>query len=77
MVVTRSKLNALSKEQLIEELLSFNSISAKMNELRKKVDKFAAKFDRLFPELKFSKACNSLLRKTIIDLEQFSSVNAQ
>ena len=36
MVFTRSKLNELSKEELIEELLSFDNLSEKMNELTKK-----------------------------------------
>ena len=73
MVVTRSKLNKLSKEELIEELSSFNTISAKLNDLRKKVDKFTAKFDCVFSELKISKTSNSLLRKRIIDLERFKT----
>ena len=69
MVFTRSKLSKLSKEELIEELLSFDNLSEKINELTKKMDNFASKFDRVFSELQISKTCNSLLRKQIIDLE--------
>ena len=36
MVFTRSKLNELSKEELIEELLSFDNLSEKINDLTKK-----------------------------------------
>ena len=63
MVFTRSKLNELSKEELIKELLSFDNLSEKINYLTKKMDHFASKFDRVFSELQISKTCNSLLRK--------------
>ena len=46
MVFTRSKLNELSKEELIEQLLSFDNLSEKINDLTKKMDDFASKFDR-------------------------------
>ena len=69
MVLTRSKLKELSKEELIEKLLSFDNLSEKINDLTKKMDNFATKFDRVFSELQISKICNSLLRKQIIDLE--------
>ena len=60
MVFTRSKLSELSKEELIEELLSFDNFSEKINELTKKMDNFASKFDRVFSELQISKTCDSL-----------------
>ena len=69
MVLTRTKLKELSKEELIEKLLSFDNLSEKINDLTKKMDNFATKFDRVFSELQISKICNSLLRKQIIDLE--------
>ena len=77
MVFTRSKLNELSKEELIEQLLSFDNLSEKITDLTKKMDDFASKFDRVFSELQISKTCNSLLRKRIIDLERSSLDNAQ
>ena len=55
MVFTRSKLNKLSKEELMEELLSFDNLSGKMNDLTKKMDDFAKKIDRVFSELQISK----------------------
>ena len=60
MVFTRSKLNELSKEELIEELLSFDNLSEKINYLTKKMDDFATKFDRVFSELQISKTCKAL-----------------
>ena len=77
MVSTRSKLKELSKEALIEELLSFDNLWEKINDLTKKMDDFARKFDRVFSELQISKTCNSLLHKRIIDLERSSLNNAQ
>ena len=45
MVFTRSKLNELSKEELIEQLLSFDNLSEKINDLTKIMDDFAPKFE--------------------------------
>ena len=77
MVFTRSKLNKLSKEGLIEELLNIDNLSEKINDLAKKMDDFATKFDRVSSELQISKTCNPLLRKRITDLEQLSRNNFQ
>lgn len=68
MVFTRSELNELSEEEQIEELLSFDNLSEKTNDLTKKMDDFATILDRVFSELQISKTCNLLLRKQIIDL---------
>ena len=62
MVFTRSKLNELSKEELIEEILSFDNLSEKRNYVIKKMDDFVTKSDRIFPDLsclEISKTCNS------------------
>ena len=77
MVLTRSKSNKLSKEELIEKLLSFDNLSGKINDLTQKMDDFATKFDRVFTELQISKTYNSLLCKRIIDLERSSLDNVQ
>ena len=69
MVFARTKLNELSKEELIEEFLSFDNLSEKINDL--------TKFDCVFSELQISKTCNSLLHKQIIDLMRSSLGNAQ
>ena len=77
MIFTRSKLHELSKEELIEELLSFHNLSEIINDLTKEMDDFATKFDRVFSELQISQTCNSLLCKQIIDLERSSLNNGQ
>ena len=43
MVFTKRKLNELSKEELIEELLSFDNLSEKINDLTKKNGRFRFK----------------------------------
>lgn len=48
MVFTRSELNELSEEEQIEELLSFDNLSEKTNDLTKKMDDFATKSDCAF-----------------------------
>ena len=52
-------------------------MSEEVNDLTKKMNDFASKFDRVFSQFQISKTCNSLLRKRIIDLEQSSLDNAQ
>ena len=69
MVFTRSTLNKLSKEEQIEELLSFDNLSGKINDLTKKMGNFATKFARVLSELQISKSCNSVSHKQIINLE--------
>ena len=67
MVFTRSKLNELStKEELIEELLSFDNLSEKINDLTKKIEDFASKLDRVFSELWISKTCHYYANKLLI-----------
>ena len=77
MIFTRSQLKELSKEELVEERLSFDNLSEKINDLTKKMDNFLSKFDRVFSEFQISKTCYSLLRKRIIDLERSSLGSAQ
>ena len=52
-------------------------MSEEVNDLTKKMDNFASKFDRVFSQFQISKTCNSLLRKRVIDLEQSSLDNTQ
>ena len=77
MVFTRSKINELSKEELIEEVLSFDNLSEKRNDLTKEMGNLATKFDRAFSEFQISKIYNSLLHKQIIDLERSFLDNSQ
>ena len=55
MVFTGSKLKEPSKEELTEELLSFDDLSDKINDLIKKKDDLATKFYRVFLSCRFLK----------------------
>ena len=59
MVFTKTISNELSKEELIKELLSFDNLSEKINDLTKKMDNFASKFGRVFSQLQISKNVNT------------------
>ena len=56
MVFTRSKINELSKEELIEEVLSFDNLSEKRNDLTKEMDNFATNLILLFLSYRFPKS---------------------
>ena len=60
-----------------EELLSYDNLSEKINDLTKKVSDFAIKFEHVFSELQISKTCNSILHKQIVDLKWSSLDNSQ
>ena len=69
MVFTRSKLNKLSKEELTEELLCLDNLSEKINDLTRKMDDFATKFDPVFLSFRFPKpAMNYYANKLAIIL---------
>ena len=61
MVQTRSQLESLSKEELIEELNSVEDISSKLFDLTSRFDDFLRRYEILNSELTVSKNCNSLL----------------
>ena len=70
MVWTRSQLNDLTREELIEELLKFNDLAQQISNLNEKLD-------RTFSQLEVSKTCNSLLNKRLVSLERTCLDNAQ
>ena len=53
MVCKRNKLNELSKGELIEDLLSFDNLFEKINDLTKKMDDFATKCILFFQGYRF------------------------
>ena len=61
MVQTRSQLESLSKEELIEELNSVENISSKLFDLTSRSDDFLRRYEILNSELTVSKICSSLL----------------
>ena len=65
MVRTRSQLENLSKEELIDELISVEDISSKLSDLASRFDDFLRRYEVLSSELTISKNCNRLLVKEL------------
>ena len=74
---TRSQLEHLSKDELIDELMSFEAISSKLANLATRIDDFSRRFEVLSSGLTVSKNCNRLLSERIIQLERNVVNNAQ
>ena len=77
MVVTQSQYENMSKEELIEQLVSHDDIAAKLSELNKRSDEFSDKYEALHFELKITKNCNSLLLERVYQLERNAVSNSQ
>ena len=77
MVRTRSQLEHLSKDELIDELMSIEDISSKLANLTTRFDDFSRRFEVLSSELAISKNCNRLLSERTIQLERNAVSNAQ
>ena len=80
MVSTRSELKSLSKEELIDELLSVKDISyihSKLSNLTSRFDDFLRWHEILNSELIDIKNCNRLLSERIVELEKNAVSNAQ
>ena len=71
MVPTRSQIENLTREELIEELLQISDISCQLKALNDRSDNSAAKHDLLI-----TKNCNTLLHQQIIQLERNAAINA-
>ena len=77
MAWTRSQLENLSKEELIDELISVEDISSKLSDLTSCFNDFLRQYEILSSELTASKNCNHLLSERIIQLERNAVNNAQ
>ena len=77
MVRTRSQLEHLSKDELIDELISIEDISSKLVNPTTRFDDFTRRFEILSSELAVSKHCNRLLSERIVQLERNAVNNAQ
>ena len=69
-VQTRKQLEKLTKEELIDELLTVNSIHEDLANLTSRFDKFLKKYVRVESELAVSKNCMKLLSKQIETLQR-------
>ena len=70
MVLTRSQYENMSKEEMIEQLVSHDKIATKLSELNKRFDEFSDKYEALHSELKITQNCNSLLLERVYQLER-------
>ena len=77
MVRTRSRLEHITNDELIDERLSVEDISSKPANLMTRSDDFSRRFEILSSELAVSKNCNRLLSERIIQLERNAVNNAR
>ena len=77
MVRTKSQLGHLSKDELIDELMSIEDIFSKLANLMTRFDEFSRRFEVLYSEPAGSKNRNRLLSERIIQLERNAVNNAQ
>ena len=77
MVRTRSQLENLSKEELIEELISVEDISCKLSDLTSPFNDFLRRYEILSSELPVGKNCNRLLSERIVQLDRNAVNNSQ
>ena len=81
MVQTRSQLENLSEDELIDEVLSFesfkNDINVKFSKLNYRFNDFEAKHEMINSNLSITRRCNDLLLERITQLERNNLNNAQ
>ena len=77
MFETRSQLENLSKDELIDRLLQIENIEDKLEYLNKRFDDFLWKYNELHLELQVSINCSNLLRNRVIELEKNAISTAQ
>ena len=74
MVGTRSQLENLSKDELIDEVLSLenfkNDINVKFSELNDRFNDFEAKYEMFNSNLSITRRCNDLLIERLSQLER-------
>ena len=77
MVRTRSQLENLSKEELIEELITVDDITSKISDLTNRFDDFLRRFEVVSSDLAITRNCNRLLTERVFQLERNAVTNAQ
>ena len=77
MVFTRSQIENLSRQELIEEPAKLSDITDRLKDLTEKLDNFSKKYKELKSDLVFTKKCNSLLYSCLVQLEKNAVTNAQ
>ena len=77
MVRTRGQLENVSKEELIEKLITVNDITSKISDLTNRFDDFLSRFEVVSSDLAITKNCNRLLTERVVQLERNAVTNAQ
>ena len=77
MVRTRSQLENLSKEELIEELITVDDITSKISDLKNRFDGFLRRFEVVSSDLAITRNCNRLLTERVVQLERNAVTNVQ
>ena len=77
MMLTKSQIENLTGEELIEELLQISNISCQLKALNDRFDNLAAKHEELKSDLLITRNCNTLLHQRIIQLERHAVRNTQ
>ena len=76
MVQTRNQLENLSKEELIEELITVEDISSKLSDLSNWFDDFLRRFEVVPSDIAIARNCNKLTER-LVQLERNAVTNAQ
>ena len=77
MVRAKSQLENLSKEELIEELITVDNITSKISDLTNRFDDFLRRFEVVSSDLAITKNCNRLLTERVVQLERNAVTNVQ
>ena len=77
MVRTKSQLENLSKEELIEELIIVDDITLKISDLTNRFDDFWRRFEVVSSDLAITRNCIRLPTERVIQLERNAVTNAQ
>ena len=77
MVGTRSQLENLSKDELIEELITVDNTASKIPDLSNRFDDFLRRFEVVSSDLAITRNCHRLLTERVVQLERNAVTNAQ
>ena len=77
MVRTRSQLENLFKEVLIEELITVEDITSKLSDLSNRFNDFLRRFEVVSSHLTITRNCNRSLTERVVQLERNAVSNAQ
>ena len=77
MVRTKSQFENLSKEELIEDVITVEDIISKLSDLSNPFDVFLRRFEVVSSDLAITRNCNRSLTKRVVQLEWNAVTNDQ